>query len=326
MRKLTPIVIVTAAVLLTFLPLFAGSFRVEQMTRILIYVILAASLDLMIGYTGLVNMGHAAFFGIAAYAAALLADKWGVANVFIAVPLSLAAAAVASLIVGALTVRLSGIYFIMATLAFTQIVFFLIHDGTWAGGSDGLLVSVDSKAEISGVTFFNLGNLLQRYYVTLAAAAIVMLGLFRIVESPFGHVLQGIRENQQRMRALGYRVNLYKLVAFVISGTLAGLAGYLYFVLTNFADPTLTYWLLSAQIMVMTVLGGRGTLIGPAIGAAFFTLFIDWSSELTDHWKVYLGIVVVAVTLFAPGGFWNGLRYSIARILRMDRQREKTSV
>ncbi|HZV20079.1 MAG TPA: branched-chain amino acid ABC transporter permease [Hyphomicrobiales bacterium] len=325
MRKIAPAVVVAATILLTLLPLFGGTFRVEQMTRILIYVILAASLDLMIGYTGLVNMGHAAFFGIAAYSAAVLADKWGMANVFIGLPLSLAAAAIASLIVGMVTVRLSGIYFIMATLAFTQIVFFLIHDGTWAGGSDGLLVTADIKAQIGGATLFDLGNLHQRYYITLAAAAIVLLGLFRLVDSPFGRALQGIRENQQRMRALGYRVNLYKLVSFVISGTLAGLAGYLYFALTNFADPTLTYWLQSAQIMVMTVLGGTGTLIGPALGAAFFTLFIDWSSELTDHWKLYLGIVVVAATLFAPGGFWNGLRYSIAKLLSIRRQREETS-
>jgi branched-chain amino acid transport system permease protein len=200
----------------------------------------------------------------------------------------------------------------MATLAFTQIVYFLLNDSTWAGGSDGILVSGALKAEIDGVTLLNLSDPRQRFYVTLATAMLVLLGLSRLVDSPFGRVLQGIRENDQRMRALGYRTGRFKLACFVISGTLSGLAGYLYFTLTSFADPTLTYWLHSAQILVMTVLGGIGTLLGPAIGVAFFTFFIDWASELTEHWKLYLGLAVVSATLFAPGGIWSGIQRMIA--------------
>ena len=307
MRKLVPRIVLGAAILLCSVPLFGSAFRVEQFTRILIYVILAASLDLMVGYTGMVNLGHAAFFSLAAYTGALLADKAGISNALIALPAGLLAAAAASLIAGALTVRLRGIYFIMATLAFTQIVYFLLNDSTWAGGSDGILVSVNMKAEIGGVTLLNLSNSSERFYATLTAATLVLLGLSRLVNSPFGRVLQGIRENDQRMRALGYPVERFKLACFVIGGTLSGLAGYLYFTLTSFTDPTLSYWLHSAQILVMAVLGGTGTLLGPAIGVAFVTLFIDRASELTEHWKLYLGLVVVAATLFAPGGFWGAL-------------------
>jgi branched-chain amino acid transport system permease protein len=312
MKRAAPVLVVAAALALSFVPVFGSAFRVEQLTRILIYVILAASLDLMVGYAGMVNLGHAAFFGIAAYTGALLADKAGISNVLIALPASLLAAAAASSIAGAITVRLRGIYFIMATLAFTQIVYFLLNDSSWAGGSDGVLVTSDFKASIAGVTLLDLGNPHQRFYFSLAATALVLLGLMRVVDSPFGRVLQGIRENEQRMRALGYRVGCFKLACFIMSGTLAGLAGYLYFTLTSLADPTLAYWLHSAQILVMTVLGGIGTLLGPALGAAFLTFFSDWSPELTGHWKLYLGLLIVAATLFSPGGAWNGL----ARILR----------
>jgi branched-chain amino acid transport system permease protein len=316
MRKLVPPIVLGAAILLCFVPVLGSAFRVEQLTRILIYVILAASLDLMVGYTGMVNLGHAAFFSLAAYTGALLAEKAGISNVLIALPASLLVAAAASLIAGALTSRLRGIYFLMATLAFTQIVYFLLNDSTWAGGSDGILVSATMKAEIGGVTLLNLSDARERFYVTLATATLVLLGLSRLVDSPFGRVLQGIRENNQRMRALGYSVSGFKLVCFVIGGTLSGLAGYLYFTLTGFADPTLSYWLHSAQILVMTVLGGIGTLLGPAIGVAFFTLFIDWASELTEHWRLYLGLVVVVATLFAPGGIWSGFERMIAAGLK----------
>jgi branched-chain amino acid transport system permease protein len=321
MKKAVPLLVLTAAIVLSFVPAFGSAFRVEQLTRIFIYVILAASLDLMVGYTGMVNLGHAAFFGIAAYTGALLADKAGISNVLIALPASLLAAAATSLIAGAITVRLRGIYFIMATLAFTQIVYFLLNDSSWAGGSDGILVTADFKASIAGVTLLDLGNPHHRFYFSLAAAALVLLGLLRVVDSPFGRVLQGIRENEQRMRALGYRAGRFKLACFVISGTLSGLAGYIYFTLTSFADPTLAYWLHSAQILVMTVLGGIGTLLGPAIGAAFLTFFSDWSSELTEHWKLYLGILIVAVTLFSPGGAWSGLA-RVLRSLGVGRQKE----
>jgi branched-chain amino acid transport system permease protein len=326
MRKLVPFIVLAAALLLTLVPALGSAFRVEQLTRILIYVILAASLDLMVGYTGMVNLGHAAFFGLAAYTAALLADKAGISNALIALPASLLVAASAALIAGALTVRLRGVYFIMATLAFTQIVYFLLNDSTWAGGSDGILVSATMKAEIGGVTLLNLSDPRERFYVTLATATLVLLGLSRLIDSPFGRVLQGIRENDQRMRALGYPVSRFKLACFVISGTLSGLAGYLYFTLTSFADPTLSYWLHSAQILVMTVLGGAATLLGPATGVAFFSFFIDWASELTEHWKLYLGLAVVTATLLAPGGVWSGLERIMPAGLKTGRQKERTNV
>jgi branched-chain amino acid transport system permease protein len=307
MRRLAPWIVLGATIALALVPVFGSVFRVEQLTRILLYMILAASLDLLAGYAGMVSLGHSAFFALSAYTGALLADKFNVSNVLIALPASLIVAAGVSLTAGVLTVRLRGIYFIMATLAFTQIVYFLLNDNPWTGGSDGVLVTADIKAEMLGKMLLNLSDARERFYFTLCVTALVLISLLRIVDSPFGRVLQGIRQNEQRMRSLGYRVRRFKLAAFVISGTLSGLAGYLYFMLTAFADPTLAFWLQSAQILVMTVLGGLGTLIGPAAGAAALTLFVDWCSELTEHWKLYLGILIVAFTLFSTGGIFAAL-------------------
>jgi branched-chain amino acid transport system permease protein len=182
-------------------------------------------------------------------------------------------------------------------------------------------VTADIEAKAWGTVLLNLGDARQRFYFTLAVTAVTLITLFRIVDSPFGRVLQGIRENEQRMASLGYRVRRFKLAAFVISGTLSGLAGYLYFTLTAFADPTLAFWLHSAQILVMTVLGGLGTLIGPAAGAAILTLFIDWCSEQTEHWKLYLGILIVAFTLYSTGGILSALSRiarAVASLMRTE--------
>jgi len=311
-------VICFALAALALLPLSGSEFYVSQFTRILIYAIFAMSLDLLIGYTGLVSLGHAAFFGFAAYTAALLADKLGVGNVFIALPASLLVAAVASAVIGALSLRASGVYFIMVTLAFAQMLYFVVNENDFFGGTNGILVFVELKARLGDLVVLDLGKPLQRYYFTLAAAALVLYGLHRLVRSPFGRVIQGIRSNERRMRALGYPVGRYKLLCFVIAGTVGGLAGYLYFALTGFVDPTLVDWLQSAQLLVVVILGGLGTLVGPALGALVFTLFVDVAAGLTEHWRLYLGLVVIAVTLYARGGL-VGVAAELARIVRERR-------
>lgn len=297
-RKTILAMIVVMLLSMLLASLVADNFRIDQLTRILVYVILVVSLDLLVGYTGLVSVGHAAFFGCSVYIAALLADRLSITNPLFVLPVSIFGAGLLAFLIGLLTQRLQGVYYIMATLAFTQIVFYLLHDTKFVGGSDGILVSDDIVFYLMGHSVVNLSNLHHRFYFTLFMTAVVMIGLFFVVGSPFGHVLQGIRQNERRMKALGYKVALYKLAAFTLAGMLSGVAGYLYFCLTGFADPTLTNWLHSAQLLIITALGGAGTLVGPALSAVIFTLFVDWSSEITEHWKLYLGVIVVVLTLF----------------------------
>jgi branched-chain amino acid transport system permease protein len=302
MRPVTLIAAIVIVALLAAVPVFHSAFLTAHAARILIYAIFAMSLDLLIGYCGLVSLGHAAFFGVAAYATALLSAKAGIENVLISLPLSVLAAAAVALIIGLLTLRTSGIYFIMATLAFAQMLYFLVNDNSFFGGSDGLLLLARFRATIKGYVLLDLGNARVRYYVVLVSALATFAGLSFLVRSPFGRILQGIKSNERRMRALGYPVARYKLGCFVIGGALGGLAGHLYVLLTSLADPSILDWLHSAQVLMMVIIGGFGTLVGPCFGAFLLIELIDQTAELTEHWKLIVGVVVIAVTLFGRGG------------------------
>lgn len=302
MRPISVIALVIAITALATIPLLDRPFLITQFTRIVIYAIFAMSLDLLVGYCGMVSLGHAAFFGVAAYTTALLADKAGIENVLISLPASLAAAALASVIIGLLTLRTRGIYFIMATLAFAQVLFFVVHDNPFFGGSDGILLLSRFKLAIGSLSLLDLSDPAARYYACLVIGVAVLVGLWVLVQSPFGRVIQGIKSNEQRMRALGYPVERYKLVCLVIGGTLAGLSGHLYVLLTGLADPSILDWLHSAQLLMMVIVGGIGSLIGGAVGALVMILFIDQASEYTDHWKLLVGVLVIAITLLARGG------------------------
>ena len=315
MRPVSFVSLIVAVSALAAIPMLDQPYLVSQFTRILIYAIFAMSLDLLVGYCGLVSLGHAAFFGVAAYTTALLADKAGVENVLISLPLSLAAAAVASAVIGLLTLRTRGIYFIMATLAFAQVMFFVVHDNPYFGGSDGILLLSRFNLSVGEMALLDLSDPVIRYYACLAISVIVLFGLWMLVESPFGRVIQGIKSNEQRMRALGYSVEYYKLVCFIIGGTLAGLAGHLYVLLTGLADPSILDWLHSAQLLMIIIVGGLGSLVGGAVGAFVMIMFIDQTSELTEHWKILVGILVIAITLLARGGI-VGIARSIASRLR----------
>jgi branched-chain amino acid transport system permease protein len=301
-RPLSVIAAIVFVAVMGALPLLDSAYLITHATRILIYAIMAVSLDLLVGYCGLISLGHAAFFGVSAYTAAMLSTQAGISNVLIGLPLSLASAATGATIIGVLTLRTDGIYFIMATLAFAQMLFFLANDSDFFGGSDGLLLLGRFRALIGDVVLFDLSEPRTRYYAVLAAAFATCIGLGLMVRSPFGRVLQGIKSNQQRMRALGYPIERYKLACFVIGGTLSGLAGYLYLALTSLADPSILNWTQSAEVLMMVILGGLGTLIGPAAGAFVLIELVDQSSALTEHWKLIVGIVVILATLFARGG------------------------
>ena len=301
-RPVTLIAAIAIVGLLAAIPLFQNAFWIAHVSRILIYAIFAMSLDLLIGYCGLVSLGHAAFFGVAAYATALLSAKAGIGNVLISLPLSVLSAAAVALIIGLLTLRSSGIYFIMATLAFAQMLYFLVNDNSFFGGSDGLLLLTRFRATVNDYVLLDLGNSAVRYYLVLVAALGTFVGLRFVVRSPFGRILQGIKSNEPRMRALGYPVARYKLGCFVIGGAVGGLAGHLYVLLTSLADPSILDWLHSAQVLMMVIIGGSGTLIGPAFGAFLLIELIDQTAELTEHWKLIVGVAVIAVTLFGRGG------------------------
>jgi branched-chain amino acid transport system permease protein len=297
-RSLLPWLIVATILLLLF-PAVAEKFYLQLVTKIMILSIFALSLDLLVGYTGLVSLGHAAYFGIAAYTYALASPAADPANVWLTLPLALAASAAAALLVGALVLRTSGVYFIMVTLAFAQMAYYFFHDTRIAGGSDGIYVNTRPDALVPGL---DLANDLHFYYFVLAALAIVFALLAIILRSPFGRALQGIKANEHRMRALGFATLRYKLAAFVLAGTIAGLAGYLAAAKEGYVNPEMMAWHQSGTVLMMLILGGMGTLLGAVLGAFSYVLLPEWFSALTKHWQLLMGIFIVAAVLLLPQG------------------------
>ena len=303
-----------AVVLLCALPWVVDKFYVQLVTKILVLAILAMSLDLVLGYTGLVSFGHAAFYGLAGYLLALTTPQYEAANLWTSLPLSIAGAGVLAAAIGALVLRTSGVYFIMASLAFAQMVYYVFHDTELAGGSDGIYIYVRPAAAIAGWKPFDLENFAHLYYLVLGFFLGVFLLLRAVLGSLFGRVLAGIRVNEHRMRSLGYATFRYKLAAFVLSGMVAGLAGWLGAVQFGVVNPDFLGWHLSGSVMMMVILGGMGTLVGPAFGAFAMMLLEVWFQELTKHWQLLLGAFIVGVALFLP----NGLAGLAARLLRED--------
>jgi len=309
-RQIAIAAIVAAVAALALVPLFGEKFTVQTFTKIIIMAILAMSLDLLIGYTGLVSFGHAAFYGAAAYALALITPQYRAANFWTSFPLSVAASAALALVIGFLVVRTRGIYFIMVTLAFAQMLFFLFFDTKIAGGSDGVYIDVRPVAKIGEWQPFDLDNFVHVYYVALGCLVMTFVVLRTILESPFGRVLGGIRTNEHRMLSLGYPTFRYKLACFVIAGALAGVAGYLSAVQYGVVNPEMLGWHLSAALLMMVILGGMGTLVGPVVGAGIWMLLeLGLQSlpqtggvDLGKHWQLFMGGFVVLATLLLPNG------------------------
>jgi branched-chain amino acid transport system permease protein len=291
--------LVVGVIALAFVPAVAEKFYVQLVTKIMILSIFALSLDLLVGYTGLVSLGHAAYFGVGAYTMALIAPAGDPANFWTTLPLSLGASALAALIIGALVVRTAGVYFIMVTLAFAQMVYYFFHDTRVAGGSDGMYI--DARPDI-GFAALDLADDSRFYYVVLAFLVGVFALLTVILRSPFGHALKGIRANEQRMRALGYATRRYKLAAFVLAGTLAGLAGYLAAAKEGYVNPELIAWHQSGVVLMMLILGGMGTLLGAVIGTFSYVLVQEWFSTLSKHWPLLMGAFIIAAVLLFPEG------------------------
>jgi branched-chain amino acid transport system permease protein len=311
---MVPAVVLTA---LALVPLAASLFHypylVTLFNRAVIYALAAMALDLVMGFGRLVSFGHGAFFGLGGYVVAILGSHafmgeavafgWTGSNEALLVwPLAMAVAGVYAAVVGLISLRTSGVQFIMITLAFGQLVYFFFVSLSEYGGQDGL--SIWERNTIGGLP---LESRTTFYFVCLAIFVAAWVLLSRVVNSRFGRVLQGCRQNERRMRALGYRTFPYKLVAFVISGALAGLAGALIANHTEFVSPALMHWTRSGQLMVIVLLGGLCSLIGPLYGALLLLLMEEVLVSFTEHWQILLGPVLVLAVLFFRGGIHGAL-------------------
>ena len=300
MRK--PIALGVALALLALFPLAGAGFYTELVTKVMILAIFALSLDLLVGYTGLVSFGHAAFYGVGAYTLGLLAPKYEAANLWLTLPAAMLAAGAAALVVGVFVVRVKGIYFIMVTLAFAQMFYFVFHDTKFGRGSDGISMNFKPVAAIGGFTPFDLGNTTHVYYVVFVLLVAVFVFLRTVLRSPFGRALQGIRSNEHRMRSLGFPVYWYKLASFTLAGALAGLAGYLSALQFGFVNPELLSWHQSGNVLLMLILGGVGSLYGAVVGAFAFVALSEIFQSLTRHWQLLLGGTIILLVIFLPGG------------------------
>jgi branched-chain amino acid transport system permease protein len=291
---------------------FAGQdFYTQMVTRMMILAIFAMSLDLLQGITGLVSLGHAAYFGLAGYVLAFMSPADAGANILTSLPLAILASALVALVIGFFVVRTQGIYFIMVTMAFAQMLYYLFFDNKGLGGSDGVYINVRPAA-----LGLDLENKLVLYYFTLVCMLLVYKFLRRLLWSPFGRTLNGIRLNEHRTQALGYASFSYKLTAFTLAGGLAGLAGYLWGAQSGYVNPELMGFHMSAHAIMMVILGGMGNVAGALLGAFGFELFMHVFKDLPTvagfdlgkHWQLWMGSLIVLVVVIAPQGLMGLLR------------------
>ena len=275
----------------------AQTYVLDLVSRIMIFAIAAVALDVLIGYGGLISFGHAAFVGLGAYAVGILSAH-GFGDALIALPIALAASALFALATGAVCLRTHGVYFIMITLAFSQMMFFTAASLAPYGGDDGL--TVRARNTIAG--FALMRDALSFYYVVFACLLATYLLCRVLLGSRFGRVFCGARENPIRMASIGYDVFRYQLVAYVIAGAIGGLSGFLLANAAEFVSPAYMSWQRSGELVIMVLMGGMGTLYGAVIGAAAFVLAEEWLSGLTEHWKMIFGPLLVLIVLFARGG------------------------
>lgn len=275
----------------------AEGYILILLTRVMIFAIAALSLDLILGYGALVSFGHAAFLGIGAYAVGILMSH-GIGEVTLHLAAALAASALFALVTGAISLRTKGVYFIMITLAFGQMAYFLATSLAPYGGDDGLTIA--TKSLVFGSDILERG---YAFYYTVLGSLIATYSLLRaIVASRFGRVLRGTRENPVRMQAIGYDPFRYQLTAYVIAGTVCGFAGFLLANQTEFVSPAYMTWQRSGELIIMVILGGLGTLHGAIIGSAAFILLEEGLSRFTEHWKLIFGPMLVLLVLFVRGG------------------------
>lgn len=286
-------------------PPFLSSFMLSLVTQALIYAILAMSLDLLLGYLGLASLGHAAYLGLGAYSLGILTTRHGV-GFWTALLVGVVLAAAVAGIFGLVALRATGVYFLMITLALGMVVWGLAQRWVSMTQGDNGIAAVPRPALGLGLT---LADSHRFYYATLVAFLVVLALLWTIVRSPFGRTLVGIRESESRMRTLGYHVWLHKYIAFVIAGALGGLAGVLWASYNGFVSPADMELSVSVEALLMVALGGRASLVGPALGAGIIVLLKNVVSVYTHRWLLILGTVYIVTIVYAPEGIVGALRH-----------------
>ena len=294
-------ILISICCVLLLMPAFAEPFYLTLFGRIMIFAIAALSLDLILGFGGMISLGHAAYLGIGAYAVGIL-SFYGINNAWLQLPLAIFGSAIVAFFIGVICLRTSGIYFIMITLAMTQLLYFLGISLETYGGDDGL--PIDRSIFVEG---FDLGEEVNLYYLILGFLVVISFFSWRLINSRFGMVIRGIKENETRMQAIGFPTFRYKLLAFMIAGSICGLSGFLLANLTEFVTPEFMHWFRSGEIMIMVLVGGMGTLFGPIFGAAAYLLFEEVIAGWTEHWMVIFGPLLVLLVLFAKKGIWGFL-------------------
>jgi branched-chain amino acid transport system permease protein len=286
------------------LPPYLGIYETRFATQIAIYGMAAISVDLLLGYTGLITFGQAALFGVGAYAAGMLA-VYGVTDALLLWPLAIVVTMVFAAVIGSLSLRTRGFEFIMVTLAFAQMTYYFAQSLRSWGGDDGFTTPRSHLGPLS------LNNHTTFYYVVLLLLVLVLLLSDRIVKSQFGMVIRGVRDNERRVAAVGFPPYPYKLVVFVIAGGIAGLAGALFASHARFVNPNALSWQFSGELLAMVILGSANSLIGPVIGAAFFLIFREVLADYTPHWMLFFGPLLVARVLLMKDGLWGLLERAV---------------
>lgn len=304
-RRISVWVAAVIVVLLLAVPVYASMasepFALTFFSRVLIFALAAVSLNLILGYGGMVSFGHALYLGLGAYAVGLLVQN-GITNGWVQLAATVAVCAVVGAITGAISLRTTGIAFIMITLAFAQTFFYLFVSLKQYGGDDGLSISARSD-----FGFMTMASPIALYYVALALVLAALFFTRKLVNARFGMVLQGCRINERRMKAMGFPAIRHKLSAYVLSSVLCGIAGMLYANLTGFASPAYMAWTLSGEMIVMVVLGGMATVFGPLVGSLVLLMSEEFLKAMTDHWPMILGPLIVLVVLTARRGVYGYL-------------------
>jgi branched-chain amino acid transport system permease protein len=308
-------VLLAAAVVLPFL---VPTYYVQFASKVLIMGILAMALNLVIGFGGLVSMCHGAFFGLAGYMLAIMTPKYDPASFWLSFPAAVGVSALAALIIGALALRTRGVYFIMVTLAFGEMLYFLFHDTSIAGGSDGAFVNYKPEIAIAGKMLVNLDKPLIFYFTVLAFLIAVVAFLTMLVRSPFGHALAAARDNERRARSLGFPIFRLRLMALTISGAIAGVAGYFAAAQFGYVAPQMLGWHVSATVLVMVLIGGLRSVAGPLIGAFVLMGLEEYLKSATEYWKLVEGLVIIAIVLLLP----DGVRHLLTAALGSKQEHE----
>lgn len=300
-------------ILILAYPLFGSTYTTNLVAEVLIFGIFAMSLDLLLGYTGMPSLGHAAFFGLGSYVASIVALRVD-PGIYLTLPLGILGASLGALLIGSLAIRAVGVYFLMLTMAFSQMFYAVAYKWTWlTGGSDGLFGVPRPSLGFIEVNFYNTNNF---YYLVAIMFIFTYFALKRIVNSPFGKVLIGIKENEHRMRAIGYNVKKYKLASFVMAGAFGGLAGVLNSYYLGYTSPYDLYWVSSGHVMIMVIVGGAGTLIGPVLGAGLFIMLQNFISSYTERWPIIMGAIFIFFVMAARNGIYGMIKEFIDKLAR----------